>query len=78
MNKSGSIPVTPVGSRLRKQMNNDYELSWPEIVANPKHDESKDEEIVQDEMASNIGCGRDESIVAWEEVPDIADLRKEE
>jgi hypothetical protein len=45
-------------------MSNDYELSWPEIVANPKHDESEDEEIVQDEMASNIGCGCDESIVA--------------
>jgi len=57
-------------------MSNDNNLSWPEVVANPKHDESKNEEVVQDKMTGDVGRGCDKNIVTGEEVPDIADLRE--
>jgi len=59
-------------------MCNENDLSWPEMIANPEHDESKNEEVIQDEMASHIGRRCDKNIVAREKVPDIADLGKKE
>jgi len=78
MDESGSTLVLPVRGGLGKQMRNENDLSWPEIVTNPEHDESKNEEVIQDEMASHIGRRCDEDIVAGEKVPDVADLGKKE
>lgn len=78
MDEGGSNSVVPVGGRLGKQMGDQDDLSWPEKIANPEHDESKDEEVIQDEMASNIGGRRNEDVIAGEEVPNIADLGKKQ
>ena len=48
------------------------------MAANPEEDEGEEEEVVQDEVGTDIGGGGDVGLVVGEEVPDIADLEYED
>lgn len=78
MDEGRGPQVSPVGSRQAEHLGYEDDLRRPEVVAHPQHDESKDKQIVQDEVTGHIGRGRDEGGVPGEKVPDIADLREQQ
>lgn len=66
--------MDPICRRLAQDMDNEDDLGWPEKVSGPKHDESEDQEVVEDEMGGNIGSAGDEGSVSGEQMPEIAKL----
>lgn len=67
--------MSPVSRRLANDVDNEDDFSGPEVAANPEQDESKDEQVVEDEVGGYISGAGDERAIVGEEVPDIADLR---
>lgn len=49
--------VTPVGDMLIDKVGHEDDLRAPEVVAGPEQDPGEDEEVVQDEMRSDVGGG---------------------
>jgi hypothetical protein len=41
------------------EIDNEEEFGKPESGPNPEHQEAKVQQVVEDEMAPNVACGRD-------------------
>lgn len=60
---------------LVEQVDDQEELAWPEMSADPKHDEAESEEVVQNEVASNIGSTGDKSLICRPQISHIVCLQ---
>jgi hypothetical protein len=78
MHESGEPLVAPVGRELVEQVGNQDHLGTPEVVAGPKEDPGKNEEVVQDEVSRDVGSRSDDCDILREQVPNVAELREEQ
>jgi hypothetical protein len=63
--------VYPIGGGLRNLMGDKDDFRGPKLVADPKHDESENKQVVQGKMAGNIGSGSDPYRILGEKVPKV-------
>jgi len=75
MNEQRSRGVAEIQQGKVEQVHDQEELALPEMASNPQHYEAKGEEIVEDEVASNIGSTRDERLVCAPQIADIVCLQ---
>jgi len=75
MNEQRSRGVAEIQQGKIEQVDNQEELALPEMASNPQHYETKGEEIVEDEVASNISSTCDERLVCAPQVADIVCLQ---
>jgi hypothetical protein len=59
-------------------MEDEDDLGAPEVITGPEEDPDEEEEIVKDEVGSDVGGCRDQHIVLREEVVDVAELGEKE
>lgn len=78
VNECWQPAVTPVGYPLIKEMEDEDDLGAPEVITGPEEDPDEEEEIVKDEVGSDVGGCRDQHIVLREEVVDVAELGEKE
>lgn len=70
--------MAPVGNCLVDEVSDKDDLRAPEMIASPQKDPGKEEKVVQNEVGGDIGGCRDEDLILGEEVPDVAELGKEQ
>lgn len=78
MHKGGESAVSPVGNSLVDKVEDEDDLSPPEVVTSPQQDPDHDEHIVQDKMGRDIRGSCHDSRVLVEQMPNIAKLGEEE
>lgn len=61
-----------------EEVDDQDDLGPDEVAADEEHDPGELEEVVEDEVASDGGCGLDVVAVLGEEVPQVGDLGEEE
>lgn len=74
MHEGRESRVSPVGNRLVQEVRDQNDLRTPEMVANPEQNPGKDEQVVENEVSSDIGGCSHQSRLLGEEMPDIAQL----
>jgi len=75
VNEQRSRGVAEIQEGKVEQVDNQEQLALPEMASDPQHYEAKGEEIVEDEVASNIGSTRDERLVCAPQIADIVCLQ---
>lgn len=78
VHESGKSPVSPVCNGLVDEVDDENDLSPPEVVTSPQQDPDNEEDVVEDEMGSDVSSSRHDSGVLVEQVPDIAELGEEQ
>lgn len=70
--------VQEVQVREVEQVDDLDDLGPDEVRAHEEHDEGKVQQVVEDEVAADVGGGGDVRGVLGEEVADVADLQEED
>ena len=67
-----------VQARQVEEVDHQQELCEPEAATDPEHDEAEGEQVIEDEVAADVGGGEDELGRAAVEEHDVAELLDEE
>ena len=78
VNESRVGVVSSVQRRQIEEVDHENKFSPVEVRADKEHNKGKVEQVVQDKVAANAGCGIDEILVGGEEVADVAALQDEQ
>lgn len=54
-----------------EKIDNQQDFTLPKESSNPKHDESKSQQIMKDEMRSNIGCAGYETLISMPKISNV-------
>jgi len=74
MYEVGARRMTEVEHSQVEEVQDEHELANPEQASDPQKDECELEDVIEDEVTSDIGSSSNVSCVGREEVPDISDL----
>jgi len=77
VNKAGSGAVAEVGRGQIEEVDDEQQQGQPEVRAYPEVDEAEEEEVVRDEVGTDMGGGGDVNGVRGVEVVAVADLEDE-
>lgn len=70
--------MAEVERRQVEEVDDEDHLSPDEVGTDEEHDECEVEEVVEDKVAADCGCGLDMVGVGGEQVPDVTTLKDEE
>jgi hypothetical protein len=77
MDQARSGRVTEVEPGEVNEIGNDDKFGGPEVIADEAHDETKPEEVVQNEVGADIACCSAPVLVSGVEMPDVGSLEDE-
>jgi hypothetical protein len=78
VHESGQSPVSPICNGHIDEVDGENDLSPPEVVTSPQQDPDNGEDVVEDEVSSDVSGSRHDSGVLVEQVPNIAELGEEQ
>lgn len=74
VDESGGARVSEVGSGKVEEVDDDQQLSEPEVGSDPEVDEAEEEEVAGDEVGAYIGGSVHVNLILRVQVPAVADL----
>lgn len=70
--------MTEIGKRQVEEVDDNQQLSQPEMIADPEMDETKEEKVGSDVVRANVGCGSDIDGVLGVQAPRVDELQNEQ